>query len=127
MMQWLKCHPNIINIIKRLYSISKTQLVIKNSNEKIINKWIRFERSFYQDDNLSPLRLRLTEIPLRRKLAQRPGYQLGPRNNRRPKVTQFYFIDDLKDLESNEKELQETNKIVTGVSQDIRSIELFGR
>ena len=59
-----------------------------------------------------------TEIPLGWKLAQRPGYQLGPRNNRGPRVTHFYFIDDLKVVESNEKDLQETSRIVTGMSQD---------
>ena len=117
-MQWLKFHPNIINIMKRLQSIWKTQLVVKNGNEKMTSRWIRFKRGFYQGDNLSPVGFCITEIPLGRKLAHRPGYQLGPRNNRGPKVTHFYFIDDLKVVEANEKELQETNMIVTGISQD---------
>ena len=117
-MQWLKFHPNIINIMKRLQSIWKTQLVVKNGNEKMTSRRIRFKRGFYQGDNLSPVGFCITEIPLGRKLAHRPGYQLGPRNNRGPKVTHFYFIDDLKVVEANEKELQETNMIVTGISQD---------
>ena len=104
--------------MKQLQSIWKTQLIIKNGNEKITSRWIRFKRGFYQGDNLSPVGFCITEIPLGRKLAQRPGYQLGPRNNRGPKVTHFYFIDDLKVVESNEKDLQETNRIVTGISQD---------
>ena len=98
--------------------IRKTQLVIKNGNEKIISRWIRFKKGFYQGDNLSLARFFISEIPLERKLDQRPGYQLGPRNNRGPKITHFYFIDYLKVVESNEKELQETDKTVTGVSQD---------
>ena len=117
-MQWLKFHPNMINIMKQLQSIWKTQLIIKNGNEKITSRWIRFKRGFYQGDNLSPVEFCITEIPLGRKLAQRPGYQLGPRNNRGPKVTHFYFIDDLKVVESSEIDLQETNRIVTEISQD---------
>ena len=116
-MQWLKFHPNIISIMKQLQSIWKTQLVIKNSNEKITSRWIRFKRGFYQEDKLSPVGFCITEIPLGRKLAQRPGYQLGPRNNTGPKVAHFYFTDNLKVVESNEKDLQETNRIVTGMSQ----------
>ena len=37
-MQWLKFHPNIINIMKQLQSIWKTQLIIKNGNEKITSR-----------------------------------------------------------------------------------------
>ena len=118
-MQWLKFYPDIISIMKNLQSIWKTQLVIKNGNKKISNRWIRFKRGSYQGDNFTPVGFCITEIPLRRKLAQRPGYQLGPKNNRKPKVTQFYFTDDLKVVESNEKDLQEKNRIVTGMSQDI--------
>ena len=105
--------------MKQLQSIWITQLVIKNGNDKITSRWIRFKRGFYQGDNLSPAGFCITEIPLERKLAQRLGYQLGPRNNKGPKVTHFYFIDDLKVVESNEKDLQETNRIVTRMSQDI--------
>ena len=101
--------------MKRLQSIWKTQLVVKNGNEKMTSRWIKFKRGFYQGDNLSPVGFCITEIPLGRKLAHRPGYQLGPRNN---KVTHFYFIDDLKVVEANETDLQETNMIVTGISQD---------
>ena len=68
-MHWLKFHPNIISIIKQLQSIWKTQLVIKNGNEKITSRWIRFKRGFYQGDNLSPVGFCITEIPLGRKLA----------------------------------------------------------
>ena len=99
--------------MKRLQSIWKTQLVVRNGNEKMPSKWIRFKRGFYQGDNHSPVGFCITEIPLGRKLAHRPRYQLGPRNNRGPKVTHFYFINDLKVVEANEKELQETNMIVT--------------
>ena len=74
-MQWLKFHPNIINIMKRLQSIWKTQLVVKNGNEKMTSKWIRFKRVFYQGDNFSPVGFCITEIPLGRKLAHRPGYK----------------------------------------------------
>ena len=116
--QWLKFHPNIISIMKQLQRICKTQLAIKNGNEKITSGWIRFKRGFYQEDNLSSVGFCITEIPLGRKLAQRLGYQLGPRNNRGPKVTHFYFIYDLMVVESNEKDLQETNRIVTGMIQD---------
>ena len=119
LMQWLQFHPNIINIMKHLQSIWKTQLIVKNGNEKIISRWIRFKRGFYQGDNLSPIGFCITEIPLGRKLAQRPGYQFGPRNNRGTKVTHLYFIDDLKIVEANEKELQKTNSIVTSLSQDV--------
>ena len=69
-MQWLKFHPNIINIMKQVQSIWKTQLVIKNGNEKITSRWMRFKRGFYQGYNLSLVGFCITEIPLRRKLAQ---------------------------------------------------------
>ena len=82
--------------MKRLQSIWKTQLVVKNGNEKMTSKWIRFKRGFYQSNNLSPVGFCITEIPLGRKLTHRPEYQLGPRNNRGPKVTHLYFIDDLQ-------------------------------
>ena len=104
--------------MKQLQSIWKTQLVIKNGNEKITSRWKRFKRGFCQGGNLSPVGFCITEIPLGPKLAQRPSYQLGTRNNREPKVTHFYFIDDLKVVESNEKDLQETKRIVAGMSQD---------
>ena len=53
-----------------------------------------------------------TEVGPKTRLPTRAKKQQGP------KVTHFYFIDDLKVVESNEKDLQETNRIVTGISQD---------
>ena len=72
-MQWLIFHRNIIKIMKRLQSIWKTQLIVKNVNEKMTSRLIRFKRGFYQGDNLSPVGFCITEIPLGQKLAQRPG------------------------------------------------------
>ena len=117
-MQRLKFHPNIISALKRLQSILKTQFLIRKSNEKITSRWIWFKRGFFQGDNLSSVRFCITEIPLGRKLAQRPRYQLGPGNNRSSKVTYFYIIDNLKVVEANEKDLQETNSIATEISQN---------
>ena len=116
--------------MKRLQNIWKTQLVVKNGNEKMTNRWIRFKRGFYQGDNLSPVEFCITEIPLGRKLAHRPGYQLGPRNNRVPKVTHFFFIDDLKVVKAYEKKTTRTkhdsNRNKSRHRNDIRSIKMCG-
>ena len=119
MFRMCKIDEKVINILQQLHNIWTTRLEIWDEGAIKRSKPIKFKRGFFQGDAFSPVGFCITEIPLGILLDKVPGYMLGERNNRNTKVNRFYFIDDLKMVQSSEADLRRANAIIGQVSNEM--------
>jgi hypothetical protein len=109
----------VINILQQLHSIWKTRLELRRSGKTERSPWIKFKRGFFQGDSLSPVGFCICEIPIGIQLENSCGYLMGEPKRRDTKVNRFYYIDDLKVVQTSEEELHQANGIVTRISHDV--------
>jgi hypothetical protein len=107
----------VIKTLSSLHAIWKTKLEIRRGETVERSNWIHFRKGFFQGDSLSPVAFCITEIPLGYRLEMLPRYALGEPKNRDVKVNRFYFIDDLKLVQTSEEDLMRANSIVAESSE----------
>ena len=107
-------NSKIVRFCKLSMEKWNTRLILKTKQEVMQSQPIQIQRRIFQGDSLSPLLFCVALIPLTNELNRADcGYQVHGTDR---KISHLLYMDDLKLLGRNEKDLENEMKIVQTIS-----------
>ena len=114
-LQLARVPEKIIQAIKNSMKLWATKLHLKDIETEVI----KYLTGFLQGDCLSLVMFILCVNPLSFLLKRLPGYKAGPPKQRNTKITQLFFVDDLKTYAQDINEAKLQLDLVTTFTKNI--------
>lgn len=114
----MKVNRKVLGVLAKLFTIWKTRVIISNGKKVESSDLITYRRGVFQGDSLSPLLFCISMLPLSIQLRKSNGYNAGPPNNRKHRITHLFYMDDLKLYGQSEKEIGKMLQVVQRYSSD---------
>ena len=115
----MKVDRSVVGLLAGLIRVWRTRVVVRNGKKEEMSELITYQRGVFQGDSLSPLLFCLSMLPLSLLLRRSNGYNAGPPNNRKHKITHLFYMDDLKMYGQSENEIQKMLKMVQQYSSEV--------
>ena len=114
-----KIPENVILAIEQHMKMWVTKVFLNTDNGQIETEMIKFQHGILQGDLLSLILFIPSVNPLSFLIQKCDGYTMGTQLHRDTKLTQLFFVDDLKLFSNNMNTAKQQMDIVTTFSKDI--------